>query len=143
MSYFNINGRPHARARARLIKDMDILKKYPYSGHSALMGKVKKNWQDIEWILKLFDERGRVARRLYHEFVEKGISMGRRKDLTGGGLMRSMGGWAVVKSIRKAKIFEKSDERILGDGDFVDQVLSVAQEQLKQRNLLISKRIHS
>ena len=36
------------------------------------------------------------------------------------------GGWAVVKSMRKAKIFEKSDERILGDGDFVDQVLSVA-----------------
>ena len=41
--------------------------------------------------------------------------------------------------MRKAKIFEKSDERILGDGDFVDQVLSVAQEQMKQRNLLISK----
>ena len=125
--------------RAGLIKDMDILKKYPYSGHSALMGKAKKNWQDIKWILKLFDKRLRVARRLYHEFVEKGISMGRRKDLTGGGLVRSMGGWAVVKSMRKAKIFEKSDERILGDGDFVDQVLSVAQEQMKQKNLLISK----
>ncbi|MCD6273714.1 MAG: transposase, partial [Deltaproteobacteria bacterium] len=76
---------------------------------------------------------------LYHEFVEKGISMGRRKDLTGGGLVRSMGGWAVVKSMRKAKIFEKSDERILGDGNFVDQVLSVAQEQMEQKNLLISK----
>jgi len=125
--------------RAGLIKDMDILKKYPYSGHSALMGKAKKNWQDIKWILKLFDKRLRVARRLYHEFVEKGISMGRRKDLTGGGLVRSMGGWAVVKSMRKAKIFEKSDERILGDGNFVDQVLSVAQEQMEQKNLLISK----
>ena len=43
------------------------------------------------------------------------------------------------QSMRKAKIFKKSDERILGDGDFVDQVLSVAQEQMKQRNLLISK----
>ncbi len=36
-----------------------------------------------------------------NEFVEKGISMGRRKDLTGGGLIRSLGGWAVVKSMRK------------------------------------------
>ena len=35
--------------------------------------------------------------------------------------------------------FEKSDERILGDGDFVDQVLSVAEEQMEQKNLLISK----
>lgn len=65
--------------------------------------------------------------------------MGRRKELTGGGLIRSMGGWTVVKSMRKAKMFEKSDERILGDGDFVDQVLSLAKEQMEQRNLLISQ----
>ncbi len=65
--------------------------------------------------------------------------MGRRKELTGGGLIRSMGGWTVVKSMRKAKMFEKSDERILGDGDFVTQVLSVAEEQMEQRNLLISQ----
>jgi len=26
--------------------------------------------------------------------------------------------------MRKAKIFQKSDKRILGDGDFVEQVLS-------------------
>ena len=125
--------------RARLIKDFDFLKKYPYSGHSTLMGKVKNGWQDIEWVLRLFDERIRVARRRYHKFVEKGISMGQRKDLTGGGLIRSMGGWSVVKSMRKAKMFEKSDERILGDGDFVNQVLSAAEEQMEQRNLLISK----
>jgi len=41
--------------------------------------------------------------------------------------------------MRKAKMFEKSDERILGDGNFVDQVLSVAEEQMEQRNLLISQ----
>ena len=33
----------------------------------------------------------------------------------------------------------RSDERILGDGNFVDQVLSVAEEQMEQRNLLISQ----
>ena len=125
--------------RARLIKDFYLLKRYPYSGHSTLMGKVKNGWQDTEWVLRLFDERIRVARRRYDEFVQKGISMGRRKDLTGGGLIRSIGGWAVVKSMRKAKMFEKSDERILGDGDFVNQALSVAEEQMEQRNLLISK----
>ena len=80
-----------------------------------------------------------MARQRYHEFVEKGISVGRRKDLTGGGLIRSMGGWAAVKSMRNAKMFEKSDERILGDGNFVDQVLSVAEEQMEQKNLLITK----
>ena len=37
-----------------------------------------------------------------------------------------MGGRTVVKSMRKVKVCEKSDERILGDGDFVDQVLSLS-----------------
>jgi len=76
------------------------------------MGKVRKGWQHIEWVLRLFDDRIGVARRRYQEFVEKGISMGRRKDLTGSGLIRIMEGWAAVKSMRKAKMFEKSDERI-------------------------------
>jgi REP element-mobilizing transposase RayT len=125
--------------RARLINSFDLLRAYPYSGHSVLMGKNKNDWQDINWVLRLFDDRIGVARGLYHQFVEKGISMGRRKDLTGGGLIRSMGGWAAVKSMRQAKMFEKSDERILGDGDFVDQVLSAAEEQMERKNLLISK----
>ena len=125
--------------RAKLIKDFELLTKYPFSGHSTLMGKIKKGWQNTEWVLRLFDERVRAARRQYHDFVERGIAMGRRKDLTGGGLIRSMGGWAAVKSMRKAKMFEKSDERILGSGDFVDQVLSAAGERMERKNLLISK----
>ena len=125
--------------RARLIKDFDLLKTYPYCGHSTLMGKVKRECQDIERVLKLFDERVRAARQRYHKFVENGLSMGRRKDLTGGGLIRSMGGWEADKSMRKANAFDKSDERILGDGDFVDQVLSIAQEQMEWKNIFISK----
>jgi putative transposase len=125
--------------RAKIIQDDKELKKYPFSGHSALMGKLKRGWQDTDWILKLFDHRLPTARRRYHAFVEKGISTGRRKDLTGGGLIRSMGGWQAVKSMRKAKIFEKSDERILGDGNFVEQVLSAANEQMDRKNILIAK----
>ena len=35
--------------------------------------------------------------------------------------------------------FEKSDERILGDGNFVEQVLSAANEQMDRKNILIAK----
>ena len=66
-------------------------------------------------------------------FCGYGISEGRRDDLTGGGLIRSHGGWAAVKQMRSAKMFEKSDERILGDGDFVEKVLSAAEEQMEKR----------
>jgi len=125
--------------RAKLVKDYQGLKKYPYCGHSALMGKLKRGWQDVDWVLKLFAPRVSEARRRYHAFVEKGISMGRREDLIGGGLIRSMGGWQSVKSMRKAKLFEKSDERILGDGNFVEQVLSMAEEQMERKYRLRSK----
>jgi REP-associated tyrosine transposase len=50
-----------------------------------------------------------------------------------------LGGWQAVKSMRKAKMFEKSDERILGDGNFVEQVLSMAEEQMNRKNILKSK----
>ena len=125
--------------RTKITKDYKELKKYPYCGHSALMGKLKRDWQEIDCVLKMFDQQVSNARRRYQAFVERGISMGRRKDLTGGGLIRSMGGWQAVKSMRKAKMFEKSDERILGDGNFVEQVLSMAEEQMERKYRLISK----
>jgi len=39
----------------------------------------------------------------------------------------------------KAKIFQKADERILGDGDFVEQVLLAAQEQMEKSYRLAAK----
>jgi len=125
--------------RAGIVKDIKALDKYPFSGHSAIMGKVMRPWQDIDWVLKLYDDRLWMGRRRYRAFVEKGISQGRRSDLMGGGLIRSSGGWAGVKAKRKAKVFEKSDERILGDGDFVDEVLVAAQEEMEKRYRLAAK----
>jgi len=47
--------------------------------------------------------------------------------LYGGGLMRSRGGWAELKGIRlKGRNRVKGDERILGDTDFVIEVLAEA-----------------
>ncbi|WDN87978.1 hypothetical protein BuS5_00946 [Desulfosarcina sp. BuS5] len=65
--------------------------------------------------------------------MEKGISAGKRQDLTGGGLLRSIGGWSVLKDFRKAGIRVKGDERILGDSDFVENVLKAAEEEFEQK----------
>ena len=48
-----------------------------------------------------------------------------RCTLTGGGILRSVGGWVALKGFREAGIRVKGDERILGDSDFVIQVLKV------------------
>ena len=75
------------------------------------------------------------------EFVKKGIDSGIRQDLTGGGLVRSVGGWSELKSLRKSGTFQKGDERILGDGEFVEKVLSQAEEAFGRKYRLKAKGI--
>ena len=65
--------------------------------------------------------------------LRKGIAMGDRPDLTGGGLIRSMGGWSVVKAMRRAGEREKGDERILGSGAFVSEIINQAEEKIKHQ----------
>ncbi len=77
-----------------------------------------------------------AARRRYREFVAKGLTVGRRPELVGGGLIRSAGGWSVVKAMRRGFERMKGDERILGDGDFVEMALKKAQEDLDRKSRL-------
>ncbi len=97
------------------------------------MGKKKKEWQDDSYVLKLFGNTRSTARRRYKKFVHKGTRDGKRSDLIGGGLIRSSGGWSVIKSLRRANIHFKSDERVLGDSDFVEEVLKAAEETLERK----------
>ena len=97
------------------------------------MGKVKREFQDTDYVLRLFGEKLPASRRAYRAYVEKGIAQGRRPEFFGGGLVRSAGGWSVVKAMRRAKDHMKSDERILGDGEFAQLVLDKAKERLEER----------
>jgi len=115
------------------------LDRYRYSGHSALMGHRPNEWQPIDSVLRLFGKSVPQARRQYRHFVEQGIALGRRPELIGGGLIRSLGGWSAVKSMRRLRDHVKSDERVLGDSDFVQSVLSAQDEQLEVRYLLQSQ----
>jgi putative transposase len=53
-------------------------------------------------------------------------------DLTGGGLLRSAGGWEGVKALREEKVYQRNDERILGGGNFVERVLGSAEEAIEK-----------
>src|SRR4030067_526627 len=64
--------------RAKLVADRRELDRYPYTGHSALMGRVKRDWQDTQAVLSCFGRTIRVARRHYRQFVESGIAQERR-----------------------------------------------------------------
>ena len=46
-----------------------------------------------------------------------------------------------MKSLRKAGTFQKGDERILGDGEFVEKALSQAEEAFERKYRLKAKGI--
>jgi hypothetical protein len=72
----------------------------------------------------------------YESFVKDGFSQGRKNELTGGGLIRSLGGWIEAKEILKSGIHIMSDERILGDSDFVDSIINQSEEHYERRHRL-------
>ena len=117
--------------RAGLVPDFRRLQGYRYCGHGALIGNHKVVFQHTDTVLKRFAKTLDAARKQYREFVRKGIDQGKRRKFSGGGLVRSAGGWTAVKMLRKAKLFQKADERILGDGDFVQRALDHANEHLE------------
>ncbi|MDY7036020.1 MAG: hypothetical protein SV375_07650 [Thermodesulfobacteriota bacterium] len=121
------------------MEDVKNLDKHPWCGHSVLMNKTKQPWQNVDYVYGKFSDQKTWARQRYRIFVKKGISEGKRPDLIGGGLLRSIGGWTVLKKFRKAGIRVKGDERILGDSDFVENVLKSSEEVLEQKYDLEAK----
>jgi REP element-mobilizing transposase RayT len=127
--------------RAGIVKDVKELGRYEWCGHSVIMGAVKRQWQDSDTILAYFGKRRKRAIEKYERFVEEGIKAGDRPDLVGGGLIRSLGGWSQVLSLRRAgsKVF--SDERILGSSEFVKKAINDVDRKTKETlrlNLKIS-----
>lgn len=119
--------------RASIVKNMEELDRYPWSGHSVLIGKNKNGWQEREYVLSQFSENRGRAIRVYRKFVEEGKDQGRRKELVGGGLIRSLGGWSQVLSLRGKKERVGHDARILGGEDFVTAILREADKSLKRQ----------
>ena len=122
--------------RAGIVKTLEELDRYPWSGHSAVMGKGECPWMDTDHVLLQFSETRRRARKAYRQFVREGIGMGRQPELTGGGLVRSLGGWSQVQSAQRKGSKTEYDERILGSGPFVTTIFKEAEEkQVRQLKL--------
>jgi hypothetical protein len=50
--------------RAGLVESMEKLNHYSGCGHSALMGKIERDWQDVEYILSFFGQKKVQPERL-------------------------------------------------------------------------------
>ncbi len=68
----------------------------------------------------------------YEQFVREGVGQGRRPELVGGGLLRSLGGWSQVVSLRRKGMQNAHDDRILGSSDFVSGLFRDAERREKE-----------
>ncbi len=107
--------------RAKIVKDLSELDRYPCCGHLGLLGIVKHSWQDTDYVLSWFGKRQGSALRVYRQYLLVGISQGRRPELVGG--VRDQPEKGGDKSDRGSRDGETAvDQRILGDEDFVRKV---------------------
>jgi putative transposase len=114
--------------RSGMIKTLEDLDQYQWSGHSVIMGTHNREWMDTGYVLAQFGGMLKKARTAYWKFMEEGISQGRIPELTGGGLARSQGGWSGVISQKRKGVALESDERVLGGSEFVNKILEESKE---------------
>ena len=119
--------------RANMVQNMSKLDVYPWCGHAVIMGRKRHDWQDRQYVLRWFGKKEKDAEKNYRRYVQEGISLGDRPDLVGGGLIRSLGGWSQVLSMRRHGNRDISDERILGSGVFVEQIIKEADDRIKHQ----------
>lgn len=107
--------------KAKIVKTLQSLDSYEFTGHKTLLGKVDYPWQDTQFILKMFEG----SPKEYRLFIKS--EMSNQVNLDGGGLKKSI--LATGESIESFIASNNEnrqmyDDRILGGGDFVEQILT-------------------
>jgi hypothetical protein len=120
--------------RAGLVKEMEGLNRYRWSGHSVLMGRESRLWQAREEVLSYFGRREGVAKRRYRQFVFEGMMLGKREELGTGKLGTDRGGG-------RGDGPRERDSRILGRGGFAEEVLAGAERLAGEREQLRKKQV--
>jgi len=110
--------------RAKIVKGYKKLSSYDWCGHKEIMmEKNKERIIDRKYILSHFGEKERNALQNYENFLKDQYGKQKKGEYSGGGLIKSMGGIGNVLSSKKDGAKEMFDERILGEGNFVESVL--------------------
>ena len=125
--------------KVKIVRTLSELDRYRWTGHSGILGRHVQQWQSIKDVLRLFGRQSKSAKARYREFVKAGITSNKGMDLSGGGLVRSYGGWEAIANLRKEHTARIGDERILGDSDFVEKSLKQDRLQLDQKTYWIQK----
>ncbi len=77
-----------------------------------------------------------MAVKRYRLFIQDGLKQTSEVDYSGGGLIRSYGGWENILKLRRDHEKRVGDERILGESDFVQQILKEDDIQMTEQSRL-------
>jgi len=119
LAYIHLNP-----VRSRLPVTLDSLDRYPWTGHAVLLENHAYPAQDAAFVLSLFGRRTDEARAAYRTFVHDYARGTHAADLDGGGLRRSLAGWRHRERLSSGRERWAYDERVLGSGEFIQQLLS-------------------
>ncbi|ARM31399.1 transposase [Prosthecochloris sp. HL-130-GSB] len=128
VAYINLNP-----LRGGLADSFDRLVYYPWCSHGRIAFGTNGDWLDRHYVLRNFGETNQEARQVYLEFIAAELPHDRTKELNGGGLVRSKGGWSEVKSMRRQGKQAEADDRILGSDAFVRQVIRQAEQRVSSQ----------
>jgi putative transposase len=106
--------------RAGIITKLEDLDHYPWCGHSDLLGKASRKLIAVDEVLSHFSKKVTTARKRYEQFIADGITTSSKVKLSVGGKRTSV---ALDPSLGNDELF---DDRILGGGLFVNQILQSA-----------------
>lgn len=126
---------------AGIVRSLEALKSYPYTGHSALMGKIQRPWQSCDESLGRFGRQAGLARRRYEAFLADGVPELRKQptDLLGAGLVDML--HEAGQAARRESDRAYQDPRVLGENEFVEQVLRKADQEDEMRQALKRQKI--
>jgi putative transposase len=100
--------------RAGVCKDIDDLNAYRWTGHSVLMGKSRRAFQNTEAVLRCFGVTVVEARKRYREFLKEGITSDTSAD-------------TLIDLVRKSNAGKEGGRSVscwvIGDQEFVKKAL--------------------
>lgn len=115
--------------RAGIVKTEAELADYEWTSHPSILGRTPSDWLEVDEVLGRFGRQHEASLLAYRQFLRDGWSQGRRPDLEGGGLLRSVGGINNALQLRRLGKRQMNDVRILGSGDFVERILREADQE--------------
>ena len=122
--------------RAGLVSQLTELSKYPYSGHSVIVGQRNFDCQDVESVLVFFGDEFGKARTEYCSFLAARFNSGKGEDLRGGRIIRGAHGAERFAKNKNVEEDAAGDSRILGSESFAEQMLLYDNQHMvkKQRD---------